>query len=321
MAGVNSDAQQVEDFLSRAPQRWLDAGADQADLRVREILQWHALYRALTADLPDLTLTSPIMTMICEESGIRGGFLSCTEMSRGGWFGGEADARAAAILGRNGDLEAVLVACTFLAQGFDIYGGDGRPLLDGYRFLLPAVASYFAADSGISLTDLKLPPGWWDHDGVGPTQIKPNVLTYAVNPRLDEEQRRALLGRGPGLVDVDMFGSTARLLGMDLSFLSGDELSDVEDSMSELIEALGEEEPEEDPLVYEDYQLEPMSLGYLVGAFGDTLLEEVPQTPSRAATSSLTPSNWVDAWGSCAVMDPQLWPSGPLREAIGSSPW
>lgn len=261
------------------------------------------------------------MTSIVEESGIGGGFLSCSEMSRGGWFGGTDDARAAAILGREGQLDAVLVACTFLAQGFDIYGGDGRPLVDGYRFLLPAIASFFAADSDVDLADVSSPRGWWDFAGTGPIPIPPNALTYALNPRLDKARRRELIGRGPGEVDVWILGPTGRLLGMDLSFLSPDELAATEATMSELIDDLGQDDPPEDPLTYEAEQLEPMNLGYLVGAFGDSLLEDGPVSSTEVTTSSLTPSTWVEAWGSRSVMDPELWPYGPLREAIGTSPW
>jgi hypothetical protein len=261
------------------------------------------------------------MTMIVEESEIGGGFLSCSEMSRGGWIGGTEDARAAAILGRDGQLEAVLVACTFLAQGFDVYGGDGRPLVDGYRFLLPAIASYFAADSDVDLADVGIPRGWWDSAGTGPMPIRPNALTYALNPRLDNERRREVIGRGLGNVDVWILGPTGRLLGMDLSFLSPDELAVTEETMSELIEDLGQDDPPEDPLTYEGEQLEPMNLGYLVGAFGDSLLEEGSPSSARVATASLTPSTWLEAWESRSVMDPEVWPYGPLREAIGHSPW
>lgn len=313
--------QQVHDFLSREPERWRDVGVEYESPQIREILQWQALYGALRDDLPNLVLTSSLMTTLVEESGIGGGFLSCSEVSRGGWFGGTEDARAAAILGRDGKLEAVLVACTFLAQGFDIYGGDGRPLVDGYRFLLPAIASYFAAESYVDLADVRFPRGWWDFDGTGPMPIRPNSLTYALNPRLDDARRRAVIGTGPGEVDVWILGPTSRLLGMDLTFLSPDELAVTEETMSELISDLGMDDPPEDPMTYEVEQLEPMNLGYLVGAFGDSLLDEGPPSSARVATSSLTPSSWLEAWESRSVMDPELWPYGPLREAIGRSPW
>lgn len=321
MASEDVVARQIQDFLGRAPERWRDVGVEYESPQVRELLQWHALYGALISDLPDLVLTSPLMTTLVEESGIGGGFLSCSEMSRGGWFGDTNDARAAAILGRDGKLEAVLVACAFLAQGFDVYGGDGRPLVDGYRFLLPAIASYFAADSNVDLVDLRIPRGWWDFAGTGPMPIRPNALTYAVNPRLDNARRRRVIGRGPGEVDVWILGPTCRLLGMDLSFLSPEELAVTEATMSELIDDLGQDDPPEDPMTYEAEQLEPMNLGYLVGAFGDSLLEEAPPSSVRVATSALTPSSWLEVWESRSVMDPELWPYGPLREAIGSSPW
>jgi hypothetical protein len=321
MESESDEAESVRRFLSAAPERWLDVGSPQDSPQVREMRQWHALYRALSDDLPSLVLTSSLMTMIVEESDIGGGFLSCSEMSRGGWFGETEDARAAAILGRDGQLEAVLVACAFLAQGFDIYGGDGRPLVDGYRFLLPAIASYFAADSDVDLADVGIPRGWWDSAGTGPMPIRPNALTYALNPRIDNARRREVMGRGPGKVDVWILGPTGRLLGMDLSFLSPDELAVTEETMSELIEDLGQDDPPEDPLTYEGEQLEPMNLGYLVGAFGDSLLGEGSASSARVATSSLTPSTWLEAWESRSVMDPELWPHGPLREAIGSSPW
>lgn len=321
MESESAEAGAVRKFLSTTPERWLNVGSPQESAQVREMRQWHALHRACASDLPDIALSPALMTLLCEESGVGGGFLSCTEMSRGGWFGDEADARAAAILGRDGQLETVLVACTFLAHGFDIYGGDGRPLVDGYRFLLPAIASYFAADSGVDLADVGIPPGWWDFAGTGPFPIRPNALTYALNPRLDDARRRGVMGRGPGAVDVWILGPTGRLLGMDLSFLSPDELAVTEATMSELIDDLGQEDPPEDPLTYEAEQLEPMNLGYLVGAFGDSLLEEGPLSSARVATSSLTPSTWLEAWQSWSVMDPELWPYGPLREAIASSPW
>lgn len=321
MSNQTASPESVSEFLAQASPPWRDAGRDTASPQIRELLQWHTLYCALINDLPDLVLTSALMTTIVEESGIGGGFLSCSEMSRGGWFGGTEDARAAAILGRDGQLEAVLVACTFLAQGFDVYGGDGRPLVDGYRFLLPAIASYFAADSDVDLADVSTPRGWWDSDGVGPMPIRPNALTYALNPRLDDSRRRKVIGRGPGKVDVWILGPTGRLLGMDLSFLSPDELAVTEETMSEFIEDLGQDDPPEDPLTYEGEQLEPMNLGYLVGAFGDSLLQEGLPSSARAATSSLTSSTWLEAWESRSVMDPELWPYGSLREAIAESPW
>lgn len=209
MESESAEAESVWRFLSAAPERWLDVGSPQGSPQIREILQWHAMYCALTDNLPNLVLTSSLMTTIVEESGIGGGFLSCSEMSRSGWFGGTEDARAAAIFGRDGHLEAVLVACTFLAQGFDIYGGAGRPLVDGYRFLLPAVASYFAADSDVDLADAGIPRGWWDAAGTGPMPIQPNAPTYALNPRLDKARQREVIGRGPGdgrYLLVELFG-------------------------------------------------------------------------------------------------------------------
>lgn len=283
--------------------------------------QWHALYRSFRSDLPQVSLSSPLMTLLCDESGVGGGFLSCTEMSRGGWFGEEDDARAAAFLGRNGDLEAVLVGCTFLAHGFDVYGGEGRPLLDGYRFLLPAIASYFAAETNLDLADVRIPPGWWDFAGAGPQPIRPNALAYAVNPKLDGARRRAVIGVGSNHVDVWILGPTGRLLGMDLSFLTPEELAVTESTMGELIVDLGLEEPPEDPLVYESEQLEPMNLGYLVGTFASSLLDVSPESLRGIATSSLTPTDWLGAWSSRSVMDPELWPYGSLREAIAKCTW
>lgn len=314
-------AEAVSDFLAQESPRWREAGQEGDSPQVRELRQWHALHSAVLDAFPRGQLTPDVMTIICEESGIDGGFLSCTEMSRGGWVGDDADARAAALLGQDGHLEVVLVGCTFLAHGFDVWGGEGRPLLDEYRYLLPAVASYFAAESDVRLGDLRLPLGWWDFDGHGPQPIGPNLVAYALNPRLGPERRRGAFGAGPGRAPVGIFGPTARLLGMDLSFLTPDELAVTEATLSQLIRDLELENPPEDPLVYEEYQLEPMNLGYLVGAFADTLLDEAAGAQARSATSSLTASTWVDAWGSKSVMDPELWPYGSLREAIANSPW
>jgi len=311
----------LSEFLALASPAWREAGSEGDSPQVRELLQWHALYRALTEAFPGIELTPDLMTIICEESDIGGGFLSCTEMSCGGWVGDDADARAAAILGRAGQLEAVLVGCTFLAHGFDVWGGDGRPLLDEYRYLLPAVASYFSADSDVRLGELRLPRGWWDFDGFGPQPIGPNLVTYALNPRMTPQRRRGAVGAGPGRADVGIFGPTARLLSVDLSFLTPDELAATEATLSRLVEDLGLENPPEDPMAYEEYQLQPMNLGYLVGTFADSLLDDIPQSPGRLAASSLTPSTWVGAWGSQDVMDPDLWPYGPFRDAIAQSPW
>lgn len=321
MSGLTEELALVGDFLSRDQARWREVGEDQSSPQVREMLQWSALYRSLVGELPEIVLTYPLMALICDRSGIGGGFLSCTEMPRGGAVCDDEDLRAAALLGQEGRLEEVLTACTFLSQGFDVWGGEGRPLLDNYRYLLPAVASYHAADAGTRFNDLILPPGWWDADETGPYPIRPDVLAYALNPRLDDERRRELLGHGPGLVSLELFGLTAELLGRDLSFLSPEELESVQLERSLLTDDLTLSEPEEDPMVYIEYTLEPMNLGYLVGSFSDGLWSGAQNVSESSQVSQLTQDNWIDEWSSRPVMDPRLWPVGSLRDAISESPW
>lgn len=296
------------------------------------MLQMHGFYRAIRQEFPNLQFHKNTLDAIWYEnfggqSHLTTPLMSANEWSRGGWIEGLPETLAAAFLGQQGNLEAVIVACVMLSHGYDYFGGEGRPLIDGYRYLLPAVASYASASMDVSFETLDIPPGWFDIQGIGPNMIKPNPLTRVLNPKSSAEQRRLWVSPDPPtiydsiisdrawLFDLGIVGS---LLNMDMSFLSDKERAEIEQENSSFLEAL----LDTDNFAEDELPIDQYFTAYLVATHIDQLMDDAINYPISdvdfgEALSTRHP--WLKEWAHESWRYPNCWPAGPFRDAINAA--
>lgn len=340
---MSDDALEVavlESWLIQSDLSWLEEvacssipedgiGRAQAD----QMLRLHALYQAIRAEFPNLKFSRAVLVAFMGPDSARDMSMLDGPLRAGtwwsGWYGSPEDVMGAAALGREGSLEAVLVAGDLLCHGFNGYGGDGRALIESYRHFLPAIASYTSATTGVRFADIQAGPGWYYPDGYPNRPSKPNTLTRAINRSLTSQQRRALValvarGDNAECAWASDYGIVATALGLDTSFLTADEMADVEQITEDYVFALLSSEPVEAPHVTIEDGLEPLHLACVVGAHLDQLIEDatdVPSSDTEARAQLVEQHRWIADWGQKSWRYAKCWPEGPLREAIERSPW
>lgn len=288
------------------------------------MLRLHALYRAVRSEFPNLPITRGVVTAIVTPTPddldlrVEGPLLAAWDHGISGCYPKVGDVVAAATLGRTGSLEAVLVACDLLCHRYNFFGGDGRPLIDEYRYLLPAVASFTSAASTPSLTGVESGPGWWDEDGCRNPAAQPNLVTRALGA--DPAHRRALIGDNltEQLNAVD-FVLVAQMLAVDVGFLDTDERTMAEGIVAEwfgegLTDDLGPDEME---------WYERGHTAFVVAQGTDALCDAARDVAvaDREAVKTLEAVHaWVSEWGKASWRYVECWPEGPLGVAIASSP-
>lgn len=158
---VQSDLSWLEEVAcSSIPENGL--GRRAAD----QMLQLHALYQAIRTEFPNMKVSRAMLVAVLGPDSARdfpqviqnGPLREGNSFSS--WFGSPEEVMGAAALGREGSLEAVLVAGDLLCHGFNVFGGDERALIEGYRHFLPAIASYTSATIGARFADIQPGPGW-----------------------------------------------------------------------------------------------------------------------------------------------------------------
>jgi len=328
----------LADWLNNTDFGWLEnvayMGLSDGQVGRREadqMLRLYALYQSIRQEFPNIKPSKQMVdTFMHPDSDLYARFFcsplsAACEMGRSGCYIGTSDVIAAAHLGGHGDLQAVLVACDLLCHGYDVFGGDGRPLIDEYRYFLPAVASYTSSAVSAPLASIEPGPGWWDADGRRNLPAKPNRLTRALNRTLDEHRRRALVGRDRVEQESpEFFAPVARVLGMDLTFLTPEELASAEDEIEIYVADLQMEDPPEYPEVTVEFVLEPMHLAYTIGKHLGHLLEVADgllYSDADAAARMDGERTWLSDWSEESWRRADSWPEGLLREAIESSPW
>lgn len=298
-----------------------------------QMLRWHGLYRAIRSEFPNMPFHEGTLNAIWDEDFIydspcyQGPLMGGPEYAVSGWYGGPDETVAAAFLGQQGHLEAVIVTGIILCHSYTFYSGDGRPLIDGYQYLLPAVASYTSVASGTRFSELDIPPGWYDSEHYGPNLILPNPLTRVLNPKLSEDQRRLWISsKMPKLhsrpneeawvVDV---GTVGAMLKWDFSFLTPDELREVEAENRSFIEYLCDPEfdPQELPVSVDTY-----FTAYLVATYTERLMNDALNCPptypeSLQVLSAQHP--WISEWARESWRDVTSWPAGSFKDALMSS--
>ena len=341
----------VADWLDSSDLGWLDGveceaipagcvGKAEAD----QMLRWHRLYKALASALPNLAITVGALDALTDPDAGRelvpGPLPECSTWTVMGWDFlvdevGVGGVVAAGVLGRIGELEAVLVASAILAHRYEYFGGDGRPLVDGYRIFLPAVASFESATSGKDLANLDLPPGWWDAEDNGPMRIGPDALARVVNPSLTPLERRILVGNQPDeQCDTPTFLMAAVALGLDSSFLTDDEAKQAREHVTQQLDWLAsasrdEIDPDDEGL-YDDLmdEVEPswsqLLLTCTLATRLDELLEDTQDVgkESAAVLEAIQGRHaWIVDWQDYGWWtQADAWPEGPFREAIAARP-
>jgi hypothetical protein len=285
-----------------------------------------AFYDVIRAEFPNIRVSRPVMDLLVEAAMERfaaGPFTFAWESSMAGWYGQVGDVVAAAHLGSEGELETVLSAMTLLSHGYDYFGGDGRPLIDGYRYLIPSAASYTSALNSVVLEPAKRLPGWWDQEGYGPQPIEPDLLSRAVNVRLTDEQRRAAVGLVHGSQCLPYsFYFAATALGMDVGFMDEYDLHEGVQQFELTIEDLLSVEPG-DPDILERFT-ESAHLACLMAIHVDHLLndaETVSVTDLSACDALQSRHKWITNWERGSWRVAEAWPDGPIRDVIRNSEW
>lgn len=328
----------LADWLGNADFNWLGevtcSGLSESHIGRQEadqMLRLNAVYQVVRREFPNIKPSKQMIdTFMHPDSDIYRQYLyspldaSC-EMGRSGCHIAVPDVIAAATLGEIGELSAVLTACDLLCHGYDYFGGNGRPLIDEYRYFLPAVASYTSAVGSSSVASVELGPGWWDADGRRNLPAKPNRLTRALNRTLGESRRRALVGNDSSEQESpEYFAPVARVLGIDLRFLTPEELASADEEMEMYVTDLQLEDPPEYPEVTVEFVLEPMYLAFTIGSHLDDLLgqtEGLLQSDPDAVARLNSEQSWLSEWASESWRRADSWPEGLFREAIESSPW
>lgn len=330
----------LESWLAETDFGWLEdihcevleegaVGRAEAD----QILQLHALYLAIRGQFPNLTWTNRAMDAFLADDAWVAPYgpldVASLDCSTNRWIGRVGEAAAAAALGSSGDLEAVLVACDLLSHRYDSYSGvDGRPLVDGYQFFLPAVASFASATTGMRFAELGKGPGWWIFRGPHVRATAPDRLSRSLNPSITREQRRQFVfGDGTALwseaADCYLFAPMADALKIDASFLTQSEKQSAEATLDDLVDNLTRADPGDPDLLIGEY-LEPMHLAYVVAANIDDLVTDaqaVDLSDPQGMASIEERHRWIRDWGRNSWRYTQCWPHGLLREAIAESPW
>lgn len=311
----------LQDEINNSGHPWRRLGSEVGNPYAASMIQMHGMYRWLRVRLPDLTLGTEAMNVIADEF-VGGPWLCAREMPISGSSARCDGLQAAAELGRAGQLESVLVSCAILSHGFDYHGGydPARPLIDDYRYLLPAVASYFSADTGelMSFKDLDV-PHWFGADSSLPERIEPNALTRALYPALTAPVMAPVLAASPASCSRDqcpayLYYPAALALGREMGVLDSDAREAAEEELTFMIEQLVDDWPEDDPNVTRDSYLAPLELALMVaGDFADLL--------SGAEVSSI--NDRLDEWANESWSRPEVWPDslGTLKAAIRDSPW
>lgn len=286
------------------------------------ILKIDAYCKRVRADHPDLAIDREVMDLLVNRMPISGPLTDAMELSRSGWYGDIDDVVAAVTLGASNQVAAVITAGAFLSQGFDYFGGDGRPLIDGYRYFLPAVAAFGQAAQHADETACTAK--WWDREGYVNVIMQPDALYRAIAPGLTERQRRALVGAEWGTQCRSfVFWPLATMLGINTSFLSSDEIAEAQEELQTGIEELESDEPQ-DPTAMVEVYLEPIHLGYLIGRHVPALMEETAGVAAgdRVRVAEITARNaWIEEWRQESWRAASRWPDGPIRKAIEHSPW
>lgn len=303
-----------------------DIGRTEAD----RMLRWHGLYKAIRAEFPNLSFGLKTMQVIWEtwDSAYGGPLMGGPEYATSGWYSGIRAAIAAGVLGKEGHVEPVLVAGVMLCHGYNSFGGDVRPLIDGYRYLLPAITSFTSATTDVAFTSLDIPPGWFDSEGSGPNWIKPNPLTRALNLSISDEQRRLWISREgrpqaykgtseeAWLFD---FGAAASLLDMDISWLTENERTETTEENDGAVASI----MDGDELTEEDLPLETYHTAYVVAANTDRLMSDaigVQVADKTDMTALFAKHLWLSQWANWSWRYPACWPEGSWRDAIAVSP-
>jgi hypothetical protein len=189
---------------------------------------------------------------------------------------------------------------------------------------LPAIASYASAVSGSLFQEFDLPPGWYDSDHYGPNGISPSALTRVFNPQLSTDQRRSWIDKqapsigrsrvsdAAWLFDV---GTVGAILDFDLSFLTTEELDDINAENESFLEALVDTNNfSEDELPIDQY-----FTAYLVATHTDRLIDDAlnyPQADSESTEAFVTQHQWLAEWAHESWRYPHCWPEGRFQDAI-----
>lgn len=295
---------------SEAP--WKSVGASTQDPYVETLLELHALYGWVRAEFPNLQITKGVMDLLVAYAPDSSPWVYAADFPTFESNLRFEGVRAAAELGRSGQLEAVLVSCSILSHGFDFCSTGSRALIDDYRYALPAVASYFSADGGVvqDFAALDVPP-WFAEGQESPESIRANTLCRAINPSLSRSSFLELVGTSRhGAWTPAMLGNAARgsfvwltLLGLgrDPNILTPDAASDAERALAYVVEVLAADDewsPEEVEREVST-ELEPLELALMVaGDFGAVLDAADPEAVNRRLDGWAHGPGWrsVDAW-------------------------
>ena len=339
---MNADAgsrDALEAWLASEDFGWLDdvtcsalpegsLGRAEAD----QILRVDALYQAIRRRFPNMAPSMEVLDAFMNaDSDLYSEYYfeplsaSC-ELGRIGWYGSIEDVIAAAALGKQGSLSAVLVACDLLSHRYDYYGGDSRPLVEGYRYFLPAIASYASGPLVQGFTVIERGPGWWNSDGHWNSPSPPNPLTRALNRALPSEVRKNLVGpvESGDQCSVDSFVAVATPLGLDVSFLSADAQQQAWQSgeIAALLNFLAH--PNDDDTDWAEGLLSFLHLALVIGMNLDGLLQEAggKSASDRDLRSRVsTEHRWIDDWDRESWRYIDCWPESQLRDAVAASPW
>ena len=234
---------------------------------------------------------------------------------------------AAAALGAQGDLDAVLLDGDLQSHNYDFFpGGEGTARPDAYTKLLPAVASYTSARSEIAFANVDLGPGWWDLQGYYNTPTTPVTLTRALSPDLTIERLRSLVGvQGVETAEAGEFISVARALGIDTSFLPSDVLAAGDAWIDSVLGEISRADIDGETLDRLDLSLEGLHTAYTVAANVDRLLadtRELAEDDTQALDRIRQEHRWIFDWEANNIRwrYASSWPAGPFRDAIARSP-
>lgn len=321
MTGQELDAAVLQARVNDSGAPWRQLGTEFDNPYAAALVQMHGMYRWVRSEFPDLVLGAEAMNVLADEF-VGGSWLCARELPISGSSVRCDGLRAAAELGGAGQLEAVLVSCAILSHGFDYHGGDSpaRPLIDDYRYLLPAVASYFSAHTGevMNFEDLDV-PRWVGAGRSLPESIEPNALARALNPTLAAPVVAPLLAASPTSCSPDqalayLYYPAALALSRDLSALDVDARASAEEELALVVEELAADWPEDDPDVSRDFYLAPLELALMVAQDFAGLLNGVDCDSINTR---------LDEWANESWSRPDAWPDSleDLKSAIRDSPW
>jgi hypothetical protein len=311
---ANSSGSVLEDVsCEEIPPGFVGHGIATAALRNREI------YRRARQAFPNGPWTKGAVTAWIGEQ---------DEVSSWRWLGDDTldEVVAAAVLGRQGDLDAVLLDGDLASHNYDFFsGGEGTARPDAYTRLLPSVASYTSARSEIALAGVDRGPGWWDWQDHYNTPTAPVTLARALGEDLTTERRRALVGvHGAESAGAGEFIAVARALEMDTSFLAADIVAAGEAWVDAVLGEISRPDIDGEALDRLDMHLEGIHTICTVAANIDRLLADtrgLAYDDTQALDRVRQEHRWIYDWEANNIRwrYASSWPAGPFRDAIAQS--